>query len=113
MTSVKLGFNLCHLVGKKCTVRALGLCLQKKKIYCCFNSILARIIHEQGRPQIGIGWGDVDNPNCRGLAPGEINAIDFSKIDLTEYMQYIENKTNVSPDKQQEIIDKVKQKYQP
>jgi len=55
----------------------------------------------------------VDNPNCRGLAPGEINAIDFSKIDLTEYMQYIENKTNVSPDKQQEIIDKVKQKYQP
>ena len=113
MTSVKLGFNLCHLVGKKCTVRALGLCLQKKKIYCCFNSILARIIHEQGRPQIGIGWGDVDNPNCRGLAPGEINAIDFSRIDLTEYMQYIENKTNVSPDKQQEIIDKVKQKYQP
>ena len=110
-TSTRMGFRLCHYIGEKCTVRVLGVCLQRKEVHCCFNSILARVIHEQGRPQIGRGWGNAHDPDCRGFTPGELNAIDFSKIDLREYMQYIEYKTEVSPEEAQRIADEIKQKY--
>jgi conjugal transfer mating pair stabilization protein TraN len=68
----------------------LGSCTQSERVFCCFNSKLARIIQEQGRAQIpGMNaWGDAENPNCRGFTPAEFQALDFSKIDLTEY--YIE-----------------------
>jgi conjugal transfer mating pair stabilization protein TraN len=92
-TSVKLGFKLCHYLGKRCTDEVLGVCVRKEKVYCCFNSILARIIHQQGRPQIGLSWGSPDSPNCRGFTTGELGSIDFSKIDLTEYLQHVEYNT--------------------
>ncbi|GAB6075338.1 conjugal transfer protein TraN [Desulfurobacterium crinifex] len=84
----------CHYIGSYCAVKVLGVCLQRKKTYCCFNSVLARIIQEQGRPQLGIGWGDAKHPNCRGFTPEEFQKIDFSKIDFSEWLPEIEQ--NVS-----------------
>lgn len=77
--------GVCHDVGTKCTFKVFGMCGQKKRIFCCFDSVLARIIHEQGRPQIGLGWGDGDNPECRGFYVDEFMHIDFTQIDLGEY----------------------------
>jgi len=64
--------------------------VQKAKVYCCFNSKLARILHEKGRPQLDTFvssgmWGSKDNPYCRGFTPDEFQALDFGKIDLSEY----------------------------
>lgn len=103
ITSSKLQLRLCHLVGVKKIKKAFGLFTKKINVYCCFNSILARIIHEQGRPQLGIGWGNAYLPNCRGFTPEELASIDFSRIDLREYMQYIEYKTEISPEEVEEI----------
>jgi hypothetical protein len=110
ITSSKLQLRLCHYVGSKKS-KKLGVFTKKTNVYCCFNSILARIIHEQGRPQIGIGWGSADSPNCRGFTPEELASIDFSRIDFREYMQYVEYKTEISPEEMEEIANKIKQKY--
>ncbi|MDO7841738.1 conjugal transfer protein TraN [Sphingomonas immobilis] len=86
--------GMCHEVGAYCTVSFLGLCLQPARGNCCFNTKLGRIIQEQGRPQLksfnGIGWGTPEHPVCRGFTPEEFQALDFSKIDLSEYYAEIE-----------------------
>lgn len=93
-TGMLRGSGMCHEVGTYCTVSFLGLCLQKAKSHCCFNTKLGRIIQEQGRPQLksfnAIGWGPVKHPMCRGFTPEEFQALDFSKIDLSEYYADIE-----------------------
>lgn len=37
-----------------CSKKFLGVCLTKRKAYCCFESKLARILQEQGRRQLGV-----------------------------------------------------------
>lgn len=89
-TAMAAGSGYCHQVGKYCKkkIPLLG-CVQKATSYCCFNSKLARIIHEQGRPQLKNfdGWGKAGSPQCRGFTPDEFQALDFSKIDMTEYVE--------------------------
>jgi conjugal transfer mating pair stabilization protein TraN len=60
--------------------------------YCCFNSRLARIIQTEGRRQLGIGWGDRKNPDCRPLSLAEMKRIDFSKIDFSELYDELKQK---------------------
>lgn len=89
-TAMAAGSGYCHEVGTYCKkkIPLLG-CVQKATSYCCFNSKLARIIHEQGRPQLNgfDGWGNAGSPSCRGFTPDEFSAIDFGKIDLSEYVE--------------------------
>ncbi|MDY0227715.1 MAG: conjugal transfer protein TraN [Desulfomicrobium apsheronum] len=83
--------DYCVYLGSVCEKRwAMVGCVQRSRRFCCFNSRMARIIHEQGRPQLKAfgpdgGWGDKKNPNCRGFTPEEFQQLDFAKIDLSEY----------------------------
>jgi len=84
--------GLCHYIGRYCSEEIdLGfteICIEHKKTYCCFNSKLSRIVHEQGRPQLQSdisSWGDPENPNCQGFTPDEFQMLDFSRIDLSEW----------------------------
>jgi len=92
----------CHYIGSYCSEKWFGVCVQRKKTYCCFSSPLARIIHEQGRPQLGIGWGTPKSPNCRGFTPEEFQKLDFSKIDFSEWIEE-KVKANISPSIQTSI----------
>ena len=47
---------------------------------CTFGSKLGRILQEQGRKQLGHGWGD-----CGGFSVAEIESIDFGSLDLSEF----------------------------
>lgn len=85
----------CVYIGTYCAEKLLGICLRKKQSYCCFGSKLSRIIHEQGRKQLGVGWGDVRRPNCRPFTVDEVTAIDFSQIDLSELFEDLLSKTNL------------------
>ncbi|MCX7992018.1 MAG: conjugal transfer protein TraN, partial [Proteobacteria bacterium] len=77
MTAVRDRDGLCHYVGEYCKNKITGVgCVQKARVYCCFNSKLARIIQEQGRIQLGIGWGDAKSPDCRGFGPDEFSMLD-------------------------------------
>lgn len=76
-----------HYVGRFCSLRGpFNVCLENKSGYCIFQSMLSRIIHEQGRPQLGIGWGSAQAPNCQGLTMDQFVAIDFSRVDFSEYI---------------------------
>jgi hypothetical protein len=80
----------CHYLGDYCAERIpLAGCVQKKKTFCCFSSPLARIIQEQGRPQLGKGWGDPKSPDCSGFTVDEFQKLDFSKIDFSEWVNMI------------------------
>lgn len=93
-TGMLRGSGMCHEVGTYCTSKILGTCIQKAKSHCCFNTRLGRIIQEQGRPQLksfnDLGWGTPNEPYCRGFTPEEFQALDFSKMDLSEYYAEIE-----------------------
>lgn len=75
--------GLCHYVGSYCDkTSALG-CLEKKESWVCFNSKLAKTVQEQGRKQLGIGWGSPQSPITRGFTLKEFQSLDFSRMDLT------------------------------
>ncbi|MEM3580402.1 MAG: conjugal transfer protein TraN [Candidatus Bathyarchaeia archaeon] len=103
--------GFCHQVGDSyCIKKIVRACVQKARRYCCFNSKLARIIHEQGRSQLTSfgpdgGWGTPKSPNCRGFLPEEFQALDFNKIDLSEYIEDIQRniRQNLAPQLQQQI----------
>lgn len=85
----------CVFIGEYCAEKwPLVGCVQKANSYCCYNSMLARIIQEQGRAQIPSmgGFGTPEEPNCRGFTPTEFQSLDFSKMDLTEYYNEIRTK---------------------
>lgn len=102
------GSGMCHEVGTYCSSKILGICVQKSRSQCCFNTMLGRIIQEQGRPQLksfADGWGPVKTPNCRGFTPEEFQALDFSKMDLSEY--YSEVQARAQADIQIDMKDRI------
>lgn len=76
----------CHFNGGFCATKVLGVCIEKKDSYCCFNSPLSRILQEQIRDQLDIPWGEPKEAECRGLTVDELRSTDFSKVDLSEWM---------------------------
>jgi len=99
--------GLCHYLGKYCSASLpLFGCIQKKETYCCFNSMLGRILQEQGRPTLKDfgptgSWGTPKSPNCRGFTANEFQNIDFSKVNLSEWYGHIQTQT------QQEITNTI------
>ena len=78
--------GLCHEVGTYCSHKdpIFGKCLTKTTNFCCFSSKLARIFQEQGRKQLGIGWGSASSPSCQPLTLDQLTKLDFSKFDMDE-----------------------------
>ncbi|MEY8712329.1 type-F conjugative transfer system mating-pair stabilization protein TraN [Mangrovibacter phragmitis] len=75
-------------VGERCDHSVLGVCIQKSQVYCVFGGKLARIIQEQGRrDQLGIGFGSGDSPNCSGITVPQLQAINFDKINFSDFYQ--------------------------
>ncbi|MEO3715631.1 conjugal transfer protein TraN [Roseateles flavus] len=84
------GAHLCHTVGTYCSscIRILGkcvACIERTTGKCCFNSVLSRIVNEQGRNQLGRGWGSGEAPDCTGFSVNELQSLNFSTMDLTEF----------------------------
>ncbi|HDG1635278.1 TPA: conjugal transfer protein TraN [Vibrio cholerae] len=76
----------CHYIGSYCKSKFLGACVEKRQSYCCFTSPLSRIIQEQVRPQLGLGWGSAKTPNCEGLTASQLNQVDWSQVNLDEWI---------------------------
>lgn len=83
--AVKRGSSLCNYATTYCSKkrRFIG-CIENTNKYCCFKSILAKLINRQGREQLGLSTA-----TCEGLTIEQIQKLDFSKIDLTEFKQSI------------------------
>ena len=52
-----------HYLGRYCSRRTFfGVCIRRSRAWCVFGSKLGRILQQQGRAQLGIGWS-----SCRGV----------------------------------------------
>ena len=72
-----------HYLGRYCSKRTFfGACIRRSRAWCVFGSKLGRILQQQGRAQLGIGWS-----SCRGLTVAEVEGIDFARLDLSEFTQ--------------------------
>lgn len=78
-----------HYVGSYCAKKSVLGCVEKRQSYCVFSSPLARIINEQARPQLGRNWGTPKTPDCSGITLDEMNRLDWSQIDLGEWMNIL------------------------
>jgi conjugal transfer mating pair stabilization protein TraN len=76
--------GLCAYVGTYCSSSFLGVCLTKRKVYCCFESKLSRILQEQGRQQLNKPWGKPKTEQCSGFTIDEFARLDLSKMDFSE-----------------------------
>ncbi len=106
--------NTCEKVGTYCSNKVcVGVtingncqapgywqCLEKKTSYCCFDSLLGRILQQQGRTQLGKSWGSAEHPSCDGYTIDEFSKLDFSKMDLGEFVDSLNTtpKTTTEPD---------------
>lgn len=77
----------CVPVGDYCAKKVAGICLRKTYTYCCFPTVLAKTIRLAGRDQLGKNLGTPKNPQCGGLTINDIEALDFNKIDFTEFFE--------------------------
>ena len=79
----------CHQVGTYCAHRdpILKKCTSKKTSFCCFGNRFARLLQEQGRAQLGLGWGAAEGPNCRGLSTEELSRLDLSRMNFSELFE--------------------------
>jgi conjugal transfer mating pair stabilization protein TraN len=80
----KRGQNLCAEVGSYCSVSMLGVCMEDKKSFCCYNSRLARLISVAGHAQLGKPWGEAKAPDCSGFTTVDIAKMDFSLMNFSE-----------------------------
>ncbi len=71
-----------HYLGRYCSKRVFGVCIRRSRAWCVFGSKLGRILQQQARPQLGIGWG-----SCRGFSVAEVERIDFASLDLSEFTE--------------------------
>ncbi len=90
VTALSEGAHLCHSLGDWCSscIRIFGSCvscIEHTTGKCCFNSLLARIVNEQGRAQVGKGWGSAQTPDCSGFTIAQLQSLDFARMDFTEF----------------------------
>ncbi len=109
----------CRYVGLR-KKKVLGVTIKKQKVYCCFNSKTARVVHEQARPQLiekGLwretengGWGSARDPECGGITAEQLQAVDFSEMDFSEiYGDLLRNRTvPLRRDAEREVEEKMK-----
>lgn len=84
MLGMHKGAGLSYYVNTTCESVGLGakVCTQN---YCSFNSVLAKIVNTQGKPQLGL-----DVTDCDGLTVDQITKIDFKKIDFSEFTDQVQ-----------------------
>jgi len=108
--SMKKDNRLCHGVGSYCSARIpiIRTCIETTETYCCFNSRLSRILNEQVRGQLGRGWGSPESPDCNGFTVEQLQALDFSQMNLAEFYAEIAPAlpdVNAMRDRAQQKID--------
>lgn len=103
--------KLTHYVGTYCSKKlpVVKTCIQYKQSYCTYTGMLARIIQEGGRAQLGISWGSAKNPTCDGFSPDDLQKVDFTLIDFQEYIDEMKVEMIDNNEIAKEVEEKVKQ----
>ncbi|EII9659019.1 type-F conjugative transfer system mating-pair stabilization protein TraN [Salmonella enterica] len=103
-------------VGEFCAKKIAGVCLEKKRSYCQFDSKLAQTVQQQGRNgQLHISFGSSKHPDCRGITVDELQQIKFDRLDFTNFYEDLMKNQKI-PDSgvltqkvKEQIADRLKQ----
>lgn len=83
-------------IGEFCSKKVLGVCLEKKRSYCQFDSKLAQIVQQQGRNgQLHIGFGKASSPDCRGITQTELQQIKFDNLDFSNFFDDLQKNKKI------------------
>lgn len=86
--AAKKQLKVCKDLGTFCDSKdpITGLCLIRKESYCCYNTPLARILNEQIKPQLGMGFGTSEAPECTGIKVENLDKVDWTRVNLDEWL---------------------------
>jgi hypothetical protein len=98
---VKLAQRSCFAVGERyCSKRypLIGTCMQNRQDYCCYSSILSRIIMKESYSQLGINPLAGGRPTeaqaesgetnaCLGLTQEQLSMVDFAAPSMQSALQ--------------------------
>lgn len=88
--------SLTVSVGEFCAKKVLGVCLEKKRGYCQFDSKLAQIVQQQGRNgQLHIDFGKASSPDCRGITQTELQQINFEALDFSNFFDDLQKNKKI------------------
>lgn len=81
--AVQRELGMCSYAGTYCSRKVLGVCLQRKEAYCCYNSPMSRML----RASVDGGTlnhGSPKRPDCAGIPIDRIDEIDWDAIPWDE-----------------------------
>lgn len=95
---VKIAQRQCFKVGNRyCSKDALGVCYQRRQEYCCYSSILSRIIMKESYIQLGIDplpfgnkpdmFNGESEASCPGLTSEQLAMVDFDTPSMQSALQ--------------------------
>lgn len=102
--------KLTHYVGTYCSkeIPLIGTCIEYKQSYCTYEGMLARIIQEGARAQLGMSWGSAENPSCGDLSPEDLQNVRLDEIDFQEYIDAQEVQLMDNAELADKVADKIK-----
>ncbi|CAH7239091.1 Conjugal transfer mating pair stabilization protein TraN [Vibrio chagasii] len=88
--------KLTIYLGSYCAEKILGKCIRKKQAYCLFDSLLARIVQQQGvQGQLGLSLGTPRMPECGAITPEQMQQINFEDIDFSDFFAEMNSNTDL------------------
>jgi conjugal transfer mating pair stabilization protein TraN len=89
--NAKRQLKSAHYVGSYCKTKVLGACIEKREVYCTFNSPLSRIMQQQVRSQLGMSWGSPESPNCGGIPIASLDLVNWDNVNLDEWLGILQS----------------------
>lgn len=111
--AVDRALKKCVYLGQYCDIYFGGAnesmgsghqCWRRKQTSCCFNSPFARIVMQQVAPQLGMSWGDAEHPSCPALPVQQMDDVDWTKVDLSEWIAIL-TLSGKMPDAQEVLLN--------
>jgi len=65
--------------GRYCHKKVAKVCVEKRDSYCCYGSQLAKILQEIAHQQLGLSWGNAENPICSSLTAEQLSRLNFDE----------------------------------
>ena len=83
-TASKIHEKACFKVGDTYCLKEINMgikkvCVKRAQNYCCYSSMLPRIVMQQAVVQLGL-------TDCSGITIAQMQQLDWSRIDLTEWV---------------------------
>ena len=82
---IKRQLRSCTYIGEYCNHDSFFGCIEERRAFCCYQSPLSRIVSEQAVPQLGMTFGTPESPVCGGLTVAQLQSLDWTRIDLSEW----------------------------